>query len=299
MENITNNLIEALNYINKTGINVPFTVTQTTATNNTQFMITILITAISSLFVFIWLWQGMARPIVAQMIVKFKLHKMKKESGRHVLFIKHTQQGMFGGSMITQKTLLDIYKAFDKFKGKPFDLVLHTPGGEVFSSLFISRMIRNYPATVRVMIPFYAMSGGTLLALSGSEIHMSPNACLGPVDPQLGNLFKYGSSKSWNHILKLKGAKAEDQSISFAMMGQQYTKTIAKYIDSLVLDKMEPKLRKEFVNILTSGDIEHAYPLLLSDLRLLGMPVKQLLPGMSNILNKVITSDLYEGVYYI
>lgn len=33
-------------------------------------------------------------------------------------------------------------------------------------------------------VPHYAMSGGTLIALSAAEIVMGPNAVLGPVDPQ-------------------------------------------------------------------------------------------------------------------
>jgi len=37
-----------------------------------------------------------------------------------------------------------------------------------------------------VIVPHYAMSGGTLLALAADEVIMDENAVLCPVDPQLG-----------------------------------------------------------------------------------------------------------------
>ena len=39
-----------------------------------------------------------------------------------------------------------------------------------------------------MIVPHYAMSGGTLIALAADEIVMDPDAVLGPVDPQLGSL---------------------------------------------------------------------------------------------------------------
>lgn len=39
---------------------------------------------------------------------------------------------------------------------------------------------------VTVYVPHYAMSGGTLIALTADEVVIDPNAVLWPVDPQLG-----------------------------------------------------------------------------------------------------------------
>ena len=36
------------------------------------------------------------------------------------------------------------------------------------------------------VVPHYAMSGGTLIALAADEIVIDTHAVLGPVDPQLG-----------------------------------------------------------------------------------------------------------------
>src|SRR5712671_6894367 len=55
----------------------------------------------------------------------------------------------------------------------PLDIVLHTPGGLVLAALQIARAIRAHKAKVTVLVPHYAMSGGTLIALAADEIVMS------------------------------------------------------------------------------------------------------------------------------
>ena len=69
----------------------------------------------------------------------------------------------------------------------PIDLILHTPGGLVLASDQIAYALKRHPGRVTVIVPHYAMSGGTLVALAADEILMDPDAVLGPVDPQLGN----------------------------------------------------------------------------------------------------------------
>lgn len=278
---------------------IPLEVTLVASQNSTQFWLTMIATLISSIFILMFLWNGTIKPIVAKITIKNALQGVKAISKRNILFIKHTQSGLFGGSMITQETMLQLNKALAKFSGKPFDLVLHTPGGEIFSSMFISRIINQYPEEVRVIIPMYAMSGGTLLALSGDSIYMSETGCLGPVDPQLGNLFKYGSAKAWKKIVELKGKKAEDSSISFDMMGQQYTKSISGHINMLLTEKIvDENKRKAFTDFLTGGDVEHAYALSMKDLQAFGLPINKLDKKITEKLNKVISSPLYEGVYH-
>ena len=68
----------------------------------------------------------------------------------------------------------------------PLDIVLHTPGGLVLAALQIAQAIRAHRSKVTVLVPHYAMSGGTLIALAADEIVMCNHAALGPIDPQLG-----------------------------------------------------------------------------------------------------------------
>src|SRR5213594_4070052 len=68
----------------------------------------------------------------------------------------------------------------------PIDLILHTPGGLVLAAEQIALALEEHPGRVTVLVPHYAMSGGTLIALAADEVLMDENAVLGPVDPQLG-----------------------------------------------------------------------------------------------------------------
>jgi ClpP class serine protease len=278
---------------------IPLEVTSVTATDPTQFWITLILAGISSFFILMVAWNNMLKPIIGEHLLRFSLRKMKRQTGRPILFIKHTSQDMFNQSMINQQTMLALNRAMNDFKGKPFDLVLHTPGGEIFSSLMISRMLRNYPGEIRVFVPLYAMSGGTLLALSGSKIFMNKISCLGPVDPQLGNLFKFGSARGWKQIMDKKGNKAEDSTISFALMGQQYTKSIHDHILKLLENKMKDADRRRFAKFLTDGNVEHAYPLTPEELKRFNFDVQSIEPSISKRLEKVVGSAWYEGVYHI
>ena len=63
---------------------------------------------------------------------------------------------------------------------------IHTPGGLVLAAEQIAQALHRHRAEVTVMVPHYAMSGGTLIAFAADRIQMAPSAVLGPVDPQLG-----------------------------------------------------------------------------------------------------------------
>ena len=69
----------------------------------------------------------------------------------------------------------------------PIDIILHTPGGLVLASEQIANALSKRKGKVTVFVPHYAMSGGTMIALSADEVVMDENAVLGPVDPQVGN----------------------------------------------------------------------------------------------------------------
>jgi ClpP class serine protease len=69
---------------------------------------------------------------------------------------------------------------------KPLDLVLHTLGGGSLEATQIARAIKAHKGRTTAFIPYYAMSAGTFIALACDEIVMSPQACLGPIDPQYG-----------------------------------------------------------------------------------------------------------------
>src|SRR6184192_4839577 len=91
----------------------------------------------------------------------------------------------------------------------PLDLILHTPGGLVLAATQIARAVSKRKGKVTVFVPHYAMSGGTLIALAADEIVMDPNAVLGPVDPQIGDL----PAASIVKAVEIKGPKGVSDEI--------------------------------------------------------------------------------------
>jgi len=287
-------LVELANMLNQSG-GIPLVVTTVNKTNWTQFFFTAVMGGIGVL----WLLSTFLGVAIKQVVgmVSLWLFKLKLKT-RNIIVIKHTSSDMFISSMINRSTLEKIQKALMKFKGKDIDLILYTPGGEIFSAVYISRLLKKYGGKIRSFVPTFAMSGGTLLALSTDEIYLNDYACLGAVDPQLGNLFKFGSARSWKEVLKIKGKKAEDSSISFKFMGEQYTKSIKNLVGELLDSKVEKKNIKQLKNLFVSGDIEHGYNLTRDLLNNMGMNIGNIDDEMNIKLTKLV-ERMPEGVTYI
>lgn len=67
------------------------------------------------------------------------------------------------------------------------DLMLHTGGGDIDAAEKLISMVRNVVETgrLRVIVPDFAKSAGTLMALGADRIVMSDTSELGPIDPQV------------------------------------------------------------------------------------------------------------------
>lgn len=71
--------------------------------------------------------------------------------------------------------------------GRDVDLVLHSGGGDVDAAEKLISMVRNTvkDGVLRVIVPHYAKSAATLMALGADSIVMSDTSELGPIDPQV------------------------------------------------------------------------------------------------------------------
>ena len=71
--------------------------------------------------------------------------------------------------------------------GQNLDLLLHTGGGDIDAAEKLISMLRNKVGTakLRVIVPDYAKSAGTLIALGADAVVMSDTSELGPIDPQI------------------------------------------------------------------------------------------------------------------
>lgn len=65
------------------------------------------------------------------------------------------------------------------------DIFLVTPGGQAEQVTAFVNELRLRFSDVQFLLPYKAMSAGTLWALSGNQIWMDNRACIGPIDPQV------------------------------------------------------------------------------------------------------------------
>lgn len=64
-------------------------------------------------------------------------------------------------------------------------LILHTNGGNTAAAWRLVNLIKTFCEEFEVLIPYKAMSAGTLISLGAQRIVMSKQAALGPIDPSL------------------------------------------------------------------------------------------------------------------
>ena len=120
----------------------------------------------------------------------------------------------------------------------PIDLVLHTPGGLVLAAEQIAHAVRAHPARVTVLVPHYAMSGGTLIALAADEIVMDAHAVLGPVDPQLGDM----PAASILRVVRSKeAAQIDDRFLVLADIAEKARRQVLAFVTDLLDDRMPPE----------------------------------------------------------
>lgn len=157
---------------------------------------------------------------------------------------------------------------------QPIDLILHTPGGLVLASEQIAQALLRHPGRVTVMVPHYAMSGGTLIALAADEILMDANAVLGPVDPQIGEY----PAASIVRALQVENPNRDDRTLILADIAEKALRQVYDTVYSLIRDKLPEARAQDLARLLTQGTWTHDYPIDVAQLQAFGLPVRPELP---------------------
>jgi ClpP class serine protease len=157
----------------------------------------------------------------------------------------------------------------DSPAGRPIEIILHTPGGLVAAARQIATALADHDERVTAVVPHYAMSGGTLIALAADEIVLDPHASLGPVDPQLGQY----PAASLVEVARRPGDH-DDQTLIMADVGRKALAQIESFTARLLERHLPPERAREAAHLLASGTWTHDHPLQASELRALGLPVR-------------------------
>jgi hypothetical protein len=81
--------------------------------------------------------------------------------------------------------VLPISDQLSNLRGNALDLILETPGGSGEAAEDIVRILRGTYSDFAVIVPGWAKSAGTIMAMAADEILMGATSALGPIDAQL------------------------------------------------------------------------------------------------------------------
>jgi ClpP class serine protease len=153
--------------------------------------------------------------------------------------------------------------------GHPIEIVLHTPGGMVLAATQIASALADHHGPVTAVVPHYAMSGGTLVALGADEVVMDPHAALGPVDPQVGRW----PAASIVAALEEEG-EHEDETRILGDISRKALRQVEEYVRELLARKLPPERAAEVARLLATGTWTHDRPLSPGDAEELGLTVR-------------------------
>ncbi|HHV54456.1 MAG TPA: hypothetical protein GXX55_03260 [Firmicutes bacterium] len=185
------------------------------------------------------------------------------------------------------------------------DLLLESSGGDVDSAVKIAKLCFNYTQDFQVLVPFYAKSAASLLALYGKTLVMTKASELGPVDPQVrppGVRDQWVPAHSVDEAVKFIG-EVEEPIVKAALVEKLDPYIIGAYRNaqeasrqylSEALALHSQAKRDEVVEVFTRRLRSHGYPIDRERCRELGLNVQFPDPQVEKAMEDV--QELYEEI---
>jgi ClpP class serine protease len=235
----------------------------------------------------IWLFFVLSalQPVLKQRLLESSrqrlIAKIERQRNSRVVLLVHRQETMnFLGFPVLR--YIDVNDSEEVLRAihltdpaVPLDIVLHTPGGLVLASLQIARALHKHPGKVTAIVPHYAMSGGTLIALAADEIVMSADAVLGPVDPQLG---QYPAASILKAVAKKPVADVKDDTLILADQAEKAMVQVRESVRQLLEGKTPHGKDEELARLLADGTWTHDHPITFETAKTFGLPVRSDIP---------------------
>jgi ClpP class serine protease len=210
------------------------------------------------------------------------LRRLEKSRSSRVITLIHRQESLsFLGIPFARYIDIDdseeLLRAIELTDPKvPIDLVLHTPGGLVLAAEQIAHALVRHDAEVTVMVPHYAMSGGTMISLAADRIILAPSAVLGPVDPQFGDK---PAASILAAVERKDVNKVDDDTLILADVSRKALNQVRAVVTQMLTARGKPPAAAaELAATLSEGRWTHDYPITAETARELGLPVSTDLP---------------------
>jgi ClpP class serine protease len=209
------------------------------------------------------------------------VRRFQEQRKSRVIVLIHGEDtiSLFGvpfGSFINMEDSESILRAIRLTpRDQPIDFILHTPGGLVLAAEQIAHALVEHKGKVTVFVPHYAMSGGTLIALTADEIVMDPNAVLGPVDPQIGDM----PAASIVKLLEQKPkSQISDEMLVLVDVAAKARLQVAAFVSQVLLKHLPKEDAARLAVVLSEGRWTHDFPITVEAAKQLGLPVSTEMP---------------------
>ena len=225
------------------------------------------------------------QPLLSQRLLAMQraqaLRALEKRNGSRAITLIHRREGFaflgipFGGLIDIDDSEAVIRAIEMTADDVPIDLVLHTPGGLVLAAEQIASALVDHPAQVTVYVPHYAMSGGTLIALSADRIVMAPSAVLGPLDPQIGDL---PAASIQAAVAQKDPNEIDDRTLILADVGRKAQAQVRESVIKLLSRHLPEDHAMKTAEALSDGRWTHDFPVSAELAISLGLLVETELP---------------------
>ena len=151
------------------------------------------------------------------------------------------------------------------------DVVLDSGGGDLDAAYKTLKIIRSYAKDTTIIVPFYAKSAATLIALGGDHLILCKGGELGPIDPQVQDI-STGVFVPANSIKEtvdfLEGLSDQVVKVSLTdkiptlMVGayKAAAKASKQYLEEVIADRNIVR-KKALIDIFTEKFFSHGYPM--------------------------------------
>ena len=184
--------------------------------------------------------------------------EIEQERGTRVITLIHRKEPWTAPDEEPEIVLEDSETVLDQIRGtpsdRPIDFIIHTPGGVALAAELMAMAVKFHKGKVTAFVPFYAMSGGSLIALACDEIRMERYSILGPVDPQIEG---YPAS-TYVSILKRKSQDSiTDKSLILAELAEMEVRNAKEFVKWILRDKMDEPQAAQVAEVLAGGYMSH------------------------------------------
>lgn len=191
---------------------------------------------------------------------------------------------------VDDQTIAEALKAIRSTPaGVDLDIILHTPGGDALGADQIVRALKAHKGRKTFFVPYNAFSAGTIMALTGDEIFLSPIASLGPIDTQINGV----PAARLAYVLQAKPPRLiEDDVLAAALHARdRIVEDHHRAVASMKGNYSRGRARR-IARTLNDGYLSHSFPIMYEEARKIGLNVKL---GVPEEVFTIVDSFLFES----